>query len=409
MEERFCRGKPVLFIPVSGMPRLPWAVVSGPLSNLRNPCKGAAARLVSWGPPQRGRAAQRGAEISCQAAMLFLGLSLAGVPRVFQAQGYGSATGPTLRMGRSCSRGQEGHVQLSWQGRRCGCCSALCYLAWQGGTGPAGSAAQPEPLGQHLVPGSFADLGAVTLWLINNSSALCSARSPCQPQGKRRVSPARQAALRPCYQHPQHRRCPQPGLSCLHRREGGGLGVLGHGTAGCSTVPGTGGVSGCWACSGRKRSWVLCLGWGKRCWLERGRVCKQETSLTSYQGTSAKAAWMEKGLASLGQSWVKVQAAACTLPPTTPLFLAGCSSLQAGSFPLTLRLLSMPLQEGFPKAPTPAPGTRGPSSLGSLALALCHPVSPGPGLPRQLPSSAWPLAMPEPHLWQSRGCGKGGW
>lgn len=154
---------------------------------------------------------------------------------------------------------------------------------------------------------------------------------------------------------------------------------------------------------------MLCLEWGKRCWLETDRVCKQETGLTSYQRTAGKAAWMEEGLASLGQSWVKVQAAACTLPPATPLFLAGCFSLQAGSFPLPLRLLSMPLQEGFPKAPPPAPGTRGPSSLGSLALALCHTVSPAPGLPRRLPSSAWPPAMPEPHLWQSRGSGKGGW
>ena len=157
MYEQLCRGKPALFIPASGVPLLPWVVVSGPLSNPPNPCKGAAAHLVSLGTFSTGQSCSERAQIGCQATMVLLGLSLARVPQIFWARGSGAAANLILRMGRSRSRGQEGPSCRSGGGAGSAGVAPLSAIRL-GREVPVLPAlpAHPEPLGQRLVPGSFA-------------------------------------------------------------------------------------------------------------------------------------------------------------------------------------------------------------------------------------------------------------
>lgn len=129
--------------------------------------KGLQLILCHWGPSWCGRAAQRGAQISCQAVTLLLGLSLAGVPQIFQEWGKGAAASLTLWMGQSHSRGQEGSVAALVAGP--GVAVAPLFAIRLGREVPVLPAlpAHPEPLGQRLVLNSFADLGSVILCLAN--------------------------------------------------------------------------------------------------------------------------------------------------------------------------------------------------------------------------------------------------
>lgn len=236
-------------------------------------------------------------------------------------------------------------------------------------------------------------------WLMNNSAALCSPRSlPVSPGGRAGYLPRG----RWLWGHV---------ISTRSVAAARGRGCL-AGAEGClvaGTVPGAGGVSGCRVHPGRERSWVLRAAGGGQ-GVQTGDQSHQLLTHWCKSCVGGGGSW------GLRQSWVETcRQLPALLPPATP------SSLRAGPFPLPLRLLSMPVQEGFPKAPAPAPCTRtlipvqpgtgcapgqGTRS-GHRCLALCHACPQPLGFPVGFP--ARPLAVPEPHLRRRRGCGEGGW